>query len=489
MMAALVIVIGLVLIVLGLCMLILADRRRRLERALGLLAQLNDERRARASAERRLARVEKELQNNTKQLERADNERARTSEVKRIHASLGAALPSGAGPIAVVSRGDDALIRFKHNIGWHFPQTNEGVYAGHHPKDSDAAIKLLEDVCRRGARYLLIPDSSSWWMDHYAGFRDYLTTKYQRVNQPGDGISALFQLTTERQRQEHNSPHEQLVRGLRYETHSTRPKEDACARGRQEEEPEMSMRTWSSTNGDGVTHDGLLLPPPRLRFGGSKLRDDDDYYIASACGLTDTLRQRCALTTTSRVLDVGCGQGRLLIGIQATMDRVAEYVGFDVHGPSIDWASKHLARAPWIRFERVDGHNDRYNAAGRVAIDAIHLPAASSTDGKYDCIVLFSVFTHMRLQEIVTYLGEIRRVLSPQGRAYVTAFVEDGVPDEVENPPEYGYGEKWSGPLHCVRINRDAFEHYVSAMGLQIEDFQYRENDVHQSSYVLSSAR
>lgn len=208
MMAALVVLIGLALMAAGLCGLLLADRRRRLERALSLLTQLDDERRARASAERRLARAEKELQNQVKLLERADKERARTSEVQRIHASLGAALPSGEGPIAVVSRGDEDLIRFKGHIGWHFPQTDDGVYAGHHPKDSDAAIKHLEDVRRRGAQYLLIPGSSSWWLDHYAGFRDYLTSKYQCVSQPGDGISALFQLTTERERKEYDLPRE-----------------------------------------------------------------------------------------------------------------------------------------------------------------------------------------------------------------------------------------------------------------------------------------
>jgi hypothetical protein len=62
------------------------------------------------------------------------------------------------------------------------------------PADSDAAIRHLEDVRARGARYLLVPASSSWWLDHYAGFREYVTTSYEVLSQPGDGISALVQL-------------------------------------------------------------------------------------------------------------------------------------------------------------------------------------------------------------------------------------------------------------------------------------------------------
>ena len=75
--------------------------------------------------------------------------------------------------VAVVSRGDDALLRFAAT-GWHLPRTGEGHYAGHHPADANEAIAHVEAARTAGADYLLIPSTSSWWLDHYTAFADHL---------------------------------------------------------------------------------------------------------------------------------------------------------------------------------------------------------------------------------------------------------------------------------------------------------------------------
>jgi glycosyltransferase involved in cell wall biosynthesis len=115
-------------------------------------------------------------------------------ELQQVHDTVAAAVPAGAGPIVVVSRGDEDLVRFDGHVGWHFPRSDEGGYAGYYPEDSDAAIRHLEDLRRLGARYLVVPASSSWWLDHYAGFRDYLAATYRWVG-AGNGVSALVDLT------------------------------------------------------------------------------------------------------------------------------------------------------------------------------------------------------------------------------------------------------------------------------------------------------
>ena len=76
--------------------------------------------------------------------------------------------------VAVVSRGDAALLAFDNRRGWHFPQTEQGVYAGHHPADSAAAIAHVEEVRARGARYLLVPRTAFWWLDYYKEFHQHL---------------------------------------------------------------------------------------------------------------------------------------------------------------------------------------------------------------------------------------------------------------------------------------------------------------------------
>jgi GT2 family glycosyltransferase len=84
--------------------------------------------------------------------------------------------------VLVVSRGDDELLRFEGREGLHFPQAENGVYAGHYPGDSREAIAHLEEVRReQGARFLLFPETGLWWLDHYGGLRGHLESCYRRV--------------------------------------------------------------------------------------------------------------------------------------------------------------------------------------------------------------------------------------------------------------------------------------------------------------------
>jgi GT2 family glycosyltransferase len=84
--------------------------------------------------------------------------------------------------VLVVSRGDDELIRFDGREGLHFPQAENGVYAGHHPGDSNEAIAHLEEVRRQQrAQFLLFPATGLWWLDHYSGLRSHLEARYRRV--------------------------------------------------------------------------------------------------------------------------------------------------------------------------------------------------------------------------------------------------------------------------------------------------------------------
>ncbi len=72
--------------------------------------------------------------------------------------------------MAVISRGDDALLRAAGRGAMHFPQTDDGVYTGYHPADSREALEHLDAVLARGAAYLLVPNTAFWWLDHYDDF-------------------------------------------------------------------------------------------------------------------------------------------------------------------------------------------------------------------------------------------------------------------------------------------------------------------------------
>jgi len=218
------------------------------------------------------------------------------------------------------------------------------------------------------------------------------------------------------------------------------------------------------------------LPPRRLRMGGEHFRADED-LVAAAVADVEKLRALAGLTRASRLLDWGCGAGRLAIGVKHALGHVRDYHGIDVQAPMIRWARRHLADEH-TRFTLADAHNARYNPDG---VPAYRIPRRSGT---VDVFHAYSVFSHMTGEEVAAYAAEVRRGLAPGGRAWLTAFVEDGVPDEVENPAGYGPLE-WSGPLHCVRFSRERFEHLLAGAGLEVVDVVHGGETDGQSAYVL----
>ena len=159
-----------------------ADNRLE-EEMRGLTERLASERAAEAERDALLTRAREsllsrigEIKTLTSRIEEARYRR----EVLRIRQLVGRQVPSGS-IVAVISRGDDELLAFERRRGWHFPRTDKGVYAGHHPVDSAAAIAHIEELRKRGAQYLLIPRTGFWWLDHYTEFRSYLEYRCRRV--------------------------------------------------------------------------------------------------------------------------------------------------------------------------------------------------------------------------------------------------------------------------------------------------------------------
>lgn len=101
-------------------------------------------------------------------------------------------IPAGS-TVLVISKGDRSLCDLPGRTGWHFPQTERGVYAGHHPADSAEAIAQLETLRRKGARYVLIPATSLWWQEHYLGFNKHLQLHSHRTHNI-EGVCVIHEL-------------------------------------------------------------------------------------------------------------------------------------------------------------------------------------------------------------------------------------------------------------------------------------------------------
>ena len=58
-------------------------------------------------------------------------------------------------------------------------------------------------------------------------------------------------------------------------------------------------------------------------------------------------------------------------------------------------------------------------------------------------------------------------MLTLSGKIFLTAFVENSVPDVSVNPDDYM--RTWKGPLHCVRYDADFFAAMLGEHGFQID--------------------
>ena len=218
------------------------------------------------------------------------------------------------------------------------------------------------------------------------------------------------------------------------------------------------------------------LPPGRFRMGGAHFKDDRE-FIRTAMRDAERLQEYCGLSTDSRLLDWGCGAGRLAVGVRERLGRIRDYHGVDIQPEVIGWAQEHLT-APGFRFTLLDVGNERYNPDGSPE------RTLGADPGTVDVFYAYSVFSHMNDDDTRAYLRLIGEALAPAGRALVTSFVEEGVEDWAENPAGYGPLE-WKGPLHCTRFARTHFERHVTAAGLAVDRFEYGRETDGQSLYVL----
>lgn len=226
----------------------------------------------------------------------------------------------------------------------------------------------------------------------------------------------------------------------------------------------------------------MILPAKHLRFCGLKLQNDE-YFLMSAQKEADRLVKYFGLTLNSRILDVGCGVGRLAIGILSRIGEIQHYRGVDVSKRSIRWCQRYITRRhPSFQFIHIDVKNLRYNPRGKAINIDFRLPF---DDKKFDLIYLFSVFSHMIKEDVKVYLKEFQRLLAPSGKIFLTAFIEDGVADMTINPRGYKRIE-WEGPLHCVRYNKDFFESLLAENGFVVDLYDHGKGPNGQSDLYIS---
>jgi len=160
-----------------------------------------------------------------------------------------------------------------------------------------------------------------------------------------------------------------------------------------------------------------LHPPRGKNFAGAgdfqRIGEEFMRYFVELAGLRPD----------ERVLDVGCGIGRMAVPLTCYLSSRGGYEGFDVVREGIDWCRKEITRSyPNFHFQHADLWNREYNPRGKLRASAYRFPYP---DDSFDFALVVSVFTHMLPPDVENYLAQITRVLKPGARCLSTFFLFD----------------------------------------------------------------
>lgn len=216
------------------------------------------------------------------------------------------------------------------------------------------------------------------------------------------------------------------------------------------------------------------FPPIYLRRHVGPLRS----FETSGTEFMIYLRLIAKLKPGERILDIGCGCGLVALYLKKYIGPECLYMGVDVHQPSISWCQRNITpKDPHFVFDHLDVHNEMYNPRGRQRAENFNFPL---TNNGFDIVLLKSVFTHMRPNEVENYLKEISRLLSDNGRCLATFFLlnqtQEKLRQEGLNKLDFRYGDdKWryirkTSPESAIAYNEDFFQEMLDRCGLIIAE-------------------
>jgi SAM-dependent methyltransferase len=157
-----------------------------------------------------------------------------------------------------------------------------------------------------------------------------------------------------------------------------------------------------------------LTPPRRLDYAGhSDFVTVGDEFLSHFVELGE-------LQPHERVLEVGCGSGRMARPLAGYLSGDGSYDGFDVNRDAIGWCRRRYRRLPNFRFQVADVHDRRFNPRSDVLAAEYAFPY---DDASFDFVLCTSVLTHVLEGEALHYLTQMARVLAPGGRLFATFFL------------------------------------------------------------------
>jgi cyclopropane fatty-acyl-phospholipid synthase-like methyltransferase len=260
-----------------------------------------------------------------------------------------------------------------------------------------------------------------------------------------------------------------LSLGARVSMGDTAPRETAGASA--DPIQDASNRAWHS----------LMVDPPRALPTAAMMKTtgsaSTEHYLATMREYLADVIRHTKLAPTARLLDLGCGCGRLATGLARYLEAGGEYCGIDVWQDGIDWCRQHLTgTAGEFSFHTVAAANNYYFADDTGEANAFDLSGVPSHH--FDAVVALSLFSHLKYADTRQYLELIARALTADGRAYLTFFVVD--PDARRFMAETGNHQSlqrnddgmwyaYSGANFFAGYEPETLQALFSECGLEVE--------------------
>jgi SAM-dependent methyltransferase len=176
---------------------------------------------------------------------------------------------------------------------------------------------------------------------------------------------------------------------------------------------------------------GTDSPPPLLRFRVHGAFEEDVYHQAGRV-IADCVVaawRRHLPVADARVLDFGCGPGRVAVKVKELMPE-CRISGSDIDAEAIAWAQRNLANV------------------GEFSVNDPSPPARFG-DGSFDVIYTVSVFTHLDEASQLAWLDELARLTAKGGLLIATVH---GAPTHASCRP-YERAELQRNGF-CFRVDR-----------------------------------
>jgi SAM-dependent methyltransferase len=183
-----------------------------------------------------------------------------------------------------------------------------------------------------------------------------------------------------------------------------------------------------------------------------------------------------------RVLDLGCGVGRLAVALSEYLDDRGSYVGLDTDRKAIRACNKWIAsKLPRFSFIWVDVFNTNYNPTAEAKAAQYRFPF---DEDAFDFVFSNSLFTHLVPDDARNYFHEIGRVLKPGGRTVNTIFLLNeeslALVDSGESPQGvlHQFGDlarvkRPTRPEAWIAFDEDFVRQAHIEAGLEIEQVRY----------------